>query len=194
MVIDLVVLLGWIPVGVYLFRRYPVHIAVLANFLGGWAILPSANYRPTTAVFPYWILGVCLPTNYFLTKATITGLAGLVGFSLFHSKDWKRFRPALCDLPVAVWCLVPLLSAASHWSTPHEGLIGCVYQSISWGGPWLLGRIYFSDCGSLLLAAKAYVVAGICYVPICLLEVCTGPQIYAFSYEYQPYRWVGAER
>jgi hypothetical protein len=60
--------------------------------------------------------------------------------------------------------------------------------------PWVLGRIYFSDHDSLLLAARACVIAGICYVPICLVEICIGPQLYAFLYGYQPYRWVGAER
>ena len=35
---------------------------------------------------------------------------------------------------------------------------------------------------------------GICYVPICLFEICAGPQLYAFLYGYQPYRWVGAAR
>jgi hypothetical protein len=190
----LVILLGWIPAGAYLFRRYPVRIAILANFLGGWAILPGASYRATADAFPYWILGVCLPANYFLTKATVTGLAALAGILLFHFVDLKRFRPGLCDLPMAVWCCVPLLSAAAHWNTFHEGLSGAAYQTISWGVPWLLGRIYFFDDGSLLLAAKACVIAGICYVPICLFEICAGPQLYAFLYGYQPYRWVGAER
>jgi hypothetical protein len=190
----LVILLGWIPAGAYLFRRYPVRIAILANFLGGWAILPSANYHPTPDSFPYWILGVCLPTDYFLTKATVTGLAALAGVLLFHAADLRRFRPGICDLPMAVWCLAPLLSAAAHWNTIHDGLLGATYQTISWGVPWLLGRIYFSDDDSLLLAARACVIAGICYVPVCLVEICAGPQLYAFLYGYQPYRWVGAQR
>ena len=190
----LVILLAWIPAGAHLFRRYPVRIAILANFLGGWAILPGASYRATPDRFPYWILGVCLPTDYFLTKATATGLAALAGFLLLHSADLKRFRPGVCDLPMAVWCCVPLLSAAAHWNTLREGLLGAIYQTISWGMPWLLGRIYFSDDDSLLLAARACVMAGVCYVPICLLEICAGPQLYAFLYGYQPYRLVGAER
>jgi hypothetical protein len=190
----LVILLGWIPLGAVLFRRYSVRIAILANFLGGWAILPGAIYPATADPFPYWILGVCLPANYFLTKATATGLAALVGMLIFHSADLRRFRPATCDLPMVLWCFVPLLSAASHRSTFHEGLVGAIYQMISWGVPWFLGRIYFSDDGSLLLAAKACVISGICYVPICLFELCTGPQLYAFTYGYQPFRWVGATR
>jgi len=190
----LVILLGFIPAGAYLFRRFPVRIAILANFLGGWAILPGANYRVTTDPFSYWILGVCLPGGYFVTKATATGLAALSGVIIFHFADLKNFRPDICDLPMAVWCCVPLLSAATHWNTHREALLGAAYQAISWGVPWMLGRIYFSDNRSLLLAAKACVIAGICYVPVCLFEIFAGPQLYAFFYGYQPYRWVGATR
>src|ERR1700733_15232202 len=139
----LAILIGWIPVGIYLFRRLPVRIAILVNFLGGWAILPGANYIPTTDDFPYWIMGVSLPTTYLVTKAVVTGLAGLAGVLLFHSQDWKKFRPGLCDLPMALWCCVPLLSAATHTNTLQEGLLGAAYQAISWGVPWLLGRIWF---------------------------------------------------
>jgi hypothetical protein len=157
-------------------------------------VLPGAAYTQTTAAFPYWILGVCLPTNYLLTKATVTGLSGLVGVLLFDPKALKRFRPGLCDLPMAVWGCVPLLAAATHWSTLREGLCGALYQSIAWGVPWIFGRVYFSDDESLLLAARAFVIGAICYVPICLVEICVGPQLYAFVYGYQPYRWVGAGR
>jgi hypothetical protein len=47
---------------------------------------------------------------------------------------------------------------------------------------------------SLLLAAKAFVIAGMAYVPICLMEIFTGPQLYALLYGYQPHRWIGAQR
>jgi hypothetical protein len=190
----LVILLAWIPVGAFLFRLCPLRIAILANFFAGWAILPGANYPATDVEFPYWILGVCLPSGYLLTKATAIGLAALIGVLLFQFAELKRFRPDICDLPIAVWCCVPLLSAATHWQTLHEGLLGAAYQTIAWGVPWLLGRICFSSDDSLLLAAKACVIAGICYVPICLVEICSGPQLYALLYGYQPYRWVGAVR
>jgi len=189
-----VILLAWIPFGAFLFHRYPVRIAILANFFGGWAILPGANYQTTADVFPYWILGVCLPANYFLTKATATGLAALAGILLFHFADWKSFRLGLCDLPMLAWCCVPLLSATAHWMTLNEAFFATAYLTISWGVPWFMGRLYFTGDDSLLLAAKACVIGGICYLPICLFEICAGPQFYAFVYGYQPYRWVGAAR
>jgi hypothetical protein len=58
----------------------------------------------------------------------------------------------------------------------------------------LLGRLYFCDDASLLLAAKAFVTAGLLYVPICLIELVTGPQFYVHVYGFQPYRWLGTER
>jgi hypothetical protein len=124
----------------------------------------------------------------------ITGLTGLAGILLFHSADFKTCRPSVCDIPMAIWCCVPLLSAVAHWNTLQEGIAGAIYQAVSWGVPWVLGRIYFSDHSSLLLAAKACVVAAVFYVPICLVEICVGPHLYAFLYGYQPYRWVGATR
>lgn len=39
----------------------------------------------------------------------------------------------------------------------------------------MLDRIYFSDDDSLLLAARTCVIAGICYVPIRLVETFAGP-------------------
>jgi len=193
-IVPLVVLIAWIPFGAYLFRRYPVRIAILANFFGGWALLPGAAYAPSDAEFPYWIMGVCLPAIDFLTKATAIGLAALAGIVAFHRTEIERFRPRPCDIPMVLWCLVPILSAIAHWNTVEEGISGACYQAIAWGVPWLLGRIYFSNSESLLLFAKACVLAGLCYIPICLVEFFTGPQLYALLYGYQPYRWVGASR
>ena len=190
----LAALLAWIPAGIYIFRRYSPRTAILINFLGGWAILPGARYAPSPDDFAYWVLGVCLPTTYLITKATVTGIAALGGSLLFCRKDWSAFRPELCDLPMLLWCCVPLLSAATHWNTLSEGIFGTIYQTLAWGVPWVLGRIYFSDNDSLLLFAKACVIAGICYLPICVLEFFTGPQLYALVYGYEPYRLVGAER
>jgi len=193
-IIPLAVLIAWIPVGAYLFRRFPVRIAILANFFGGWALLPGAPYAPTEVDFPYWIMGVCLPGIDFLTKATAVGLAAMAGILIFQRTEVERFRPRLCDIPMAVWCLVPILSAAAHWDTWEDGISGACYHAIAWGVPWLLGRIYFSSPESLLLFAKGCVAAGVCYVPVCLVEFFTGPQLYALLYGYQPYRWVGASR
>lgn len=193
-IIPLAVLIAWIPFGAWLFRRFPVRIAILINFFAAWGLLPGAAYAPSDSEFPYWVMGVCLPGIDFLTKGTAAGLAALAGILLFQRAEIERFRPRPCDLPMAIWCSVPILSAILHWKTFPEAISGTCYQAIAWGVPWLLGRIYFSTPESLLLFAKSCVAAGLCYLPICLLELFTGPQLYALLYGYQPYRWVGAER
>jgi hypothetical protein len=187
--------LAWVPISVYFFRRYSVRVAVLVNFIAGWAVLPSASYTPTTAIFPYWILGACLPSNYFLTKASVTGITCLVGILLVDRSSFRRFQLNFWDLPMVVWCTVPLLSAiASSQAAFIPALRSELYQTLAWGVPYLAGRLYFNDIEALGLAAKAFVFAGVAYVPVCLIEIVTGPQIYAHLYGYEPYRWIGAQR
>ena len=191
-------LLAWVPISLFFFYRRPARVALLITFVAGWALLPTANFRPTDNPFPYWILGVCLPAGYFVTKATMTGLAGLLGVLLFDGRSLRRFRFSVWDVPMMLWCIVPLLSGAANHSAYQgalrAGVRGMAYQILAWGVPYLLGRMYFRDNASLALAAKAFVIAGLCYVPICLIELCAGPQLYAHVYGYQPYRWLGAER
>ncbi len=194
----LLALLAWVPIGLYFFYRYPIRVAVLLTFIAGWAVLPTANFVPTDAPFPYWILSASLPAGYFVTKATITGLTALTGVLLFDPRALRRLRLTWWDLPMTLWCAVPLLSGiANHTSNQgalREGLRGMLYQLLAWGVPYLLGRLYFCDDASLLLAAKTFVTAGLLYVPICLIELVSGPQFYTHVYGFQPYRWLGAER
>jgi hypothetical protein len=184
----------WVPISAYFFRRYSIRVAMLINFIAGWALLPSASYLPTTAIFPYWILGASLPSNYFFTKASVTGVTCLIGVVLVDRGIFSRFQLNFWDLPMLVWCTVPLLSAIANSQAFVPALGNELYQILAWGVPYLAGRLYFNDTESLGLAAKAFVLAGVAYIPVCLLEIFTGPQIYAHLYGYEPYRWVGAQR
>jgi hypothetical protein len=189
-----IALLAWIPIGSILFFRYPVRKAILVNFLAGWALLPSANYVPTPDWFPFWILPVSLPSEYLLTKGTVIGLAALLGVVLFRRRALAGFRPKMSDVPVAVWCIVPLFSATLNHLGLLEGAAGALYLFLTWGVPFLLGRHFFSDRDSLTQAALAVAIAGILYTPICFFEFFKGPQFYAHVYGYEPFRWIGARR
>lgn len=190
----LVALLLWIPISVFLCYRFPIRIALLLIFVGGWAVLPAANYVPSNVEFPYWILGTSLATNYFITKATVLGFSALLGFLLVDRRAIWRFELTFWDMPMVMWCLVPLLSSIANESLLSRGVSGMVYQTLAWGVPYFLGRLYFSDTNSLRLAAQAFVIAGLLYIPICLYEIWKGPQLYAHLYGYLPYRWLGAKR
>jgi hypothetical protein len=190
----LLVLLAWIPIGVFLFRRLQLRVAILANFLAGWAVLPSADYKTMQGSFPYWILPVCLPGVYFITKATVLGFTAICGVLLFGRTEIRKYHVSVCDIPIALWCVVPLCSCAVNRLSMWGGLISALYLALAWLVPYYFGRIFFRDRNSLLLAAKAIVLGGVSYLPICLLELFTGPQLYSHVYGYEPFRWIGAQR
>jgi hypothetical protein len=194
MIHPLIALAAWVPISLFCFRRYAVRIAILINFVGGWALLPSAAFTQTNDPFPYWILGTCLPSDHFFTKASVTGFTCLIGVLLFDRESFLRFKLSFWDLPMLTWCVVPVFSALANMQTFPVAVRSELYQILTWGVPYFFGRVYFADTISLRMAAKAFVIAGMAYVPICLIEVFTGPQIYAHLYGYQPYRWIGAQR
>ena len=120
----LVILLAWIPVW-----RLPLPPLSGTHCNSSELLSVAGRFFPARATgrrmthFPTGFSASACRPSYFLTKATAIGLAALAGLLLFHSADWKKFRPGICDLPMLVWCCVPLLSAAAHWKTLHEGLL-----------------------------------------------------------------------
>jgi len=194
MIPPLVALFAWVPVSLLFFKRFPIRKALLINFVGGWAVLPAANYADPHTAFPYWILGTSLESDYFITKATVLGLCGLLGVYIFDRRSFKRFELTVWDLPMGMWLIAPLLSAIANPGSFKEGWVGELYQILAWGSPYLIGRLYYTDTQSLRMAAKAFVIGGMAYVPLCLVELFTGPRIYQLLYGYQPYQWIGADR
>lgn len=194
MIAPMVALVAWVPIGLYCFWRYPVRKALLINYLGGWALLPGAAYRPIPPQFEYWILPVSLPAGYLVTKATILSFTALAGVILSDRHFYLRFRLAFWDLPILVWCVVPFLSGVANAEPLPLTFAATFYQALAWGVPYFAGRLYFSETESLRLAARAFVIAGFAYVPICLVEIFAGPQFYARLYGFEPYRWAGAAR
>jgi len=192
----LLALLAWVPIMLIVFRRFPVRISLLINFIGGWAVLPAANYTAPSDpnVFPYWIIGTTLESDYFLTKAVIVGFTGLLCVSIFDPTSFKRFRLTVWDLAMGMWLICPLLSGIANPDNFGEGFAGEIYQLLAWGSPYLIGRLYFTDTKSLRLAAEAFVIGGLAYVPLCIFELFTGPTIYAHIYGYQPFQMNGAQR
>ena len=190
----LLAFLAWIPISLFFYRKYPIRVALLINFVGGWAVLPAARYVSNGEALPFEILGTSLESNYFLTKAVVVGFTGILAVYLFDRQRFKRFRITVWDLPMGMWLIAPILSAIANPDNFTEGMTGEVYQLLAWGSPYLIGRLYFTDTQSLRLAAKAFVIGGLAYIPLCLFEIIKGPQIYAHVYGYQPFQLLGADR
>jgi O-antigen ligase len=95
---------------------------------------------------------------------------------------------------MGMWLISPLLSAIANPDNFGEGCVGEIYQLLAWGSPYLIGRLYFTDTQSLRKAAKAFVIGGLAYIPLCIFEIIKGPRIYAWLYGYLPFQWNGADR
>ena len=91
--------LGWAVATWAMFWRCRPAIAVLGSFLGGWILLPVGSYPAGSAdaVFPYWIIGLGLPSDMLLTKAVAAPTAAFLGVLLFDRKALRRLR--LLSLP-----------------------------------------------------------------------------------------------
>ena len=188
--------LGWAVATWAMFWRCRPAIAVLGSFLGGWILLPVGSYPAGSAdaVFPYWIIGLGLPSDMLLTKAVAAPTAAFLGVLLFDRKALRRLRPVWLDAPIAAWCLWPAIAAtfAAEPRPPPPLAIG--YLAAAWGLPWLLGRLYFASPEGRLLFVKGLVLSALACLPFSLVEGVLGPVAYDAVYETHPFRADGAIR
>ena len=186
----------WIVCALAAFWMLAPRQAALGVFLGGWLLLPVGDYAPVAAGagFPYWIIGAALPSDMLLTKAWVAPVCALLGAALFDRATWLRFRPSAWDLPMALWCVWPLLQAAVVPMAQPDPWLASAYLSGSWGASWMLGRLYFggAQAQGQLLTGLAW--AGLVCVPIALLEGFFGPFLYAWLYSAHPFVNDGAAR
>jgi hypothetical protein len=184
----------WFLIGTLLFGFCSLRVAIVSNFLAGWAVLPGADFPPPQALFPYWILPACLPSTSFVTKATVLGITAIAGTFLFHRAEIRKLELGVIDLAFLLLCLAPIFSSIANHLSPLTGIFGAAYLFFAWLVPFYLGRFYLYDRDSLLLLARAVALAGAIYIPICLAELFSGPRIYSRIYGYQPFQWIGAQR
>jgi hypothetical protein len=163
-------LFGWAPVVFFIFMALPPRRAVIISFLGAWLFLPIAKYK--------------VPGLPDISKMFVTSVSVLLCTTLLDLERFKNLRLSRVDLFMATWCLVPLASSLSNDLGVYDGLSGCLQQVITWGLPYLIGRIYFSDLESLHRLAIAIFIGGLIYVPLCLFEVRMSPQLHRIVYGY----------
>ena len=188
--------LGWAVATWAMFWRCRPAVAVLGSFLGGWILLPVGSYPAGSAeaVFPYWIIGLALPSDMLLTKAVAAPAAAFLGVVLFDRQALARLRPAWLDAPIVLWCLWPAVAAAFATEPRPAPLLAIAYLAAAWGLPWLLGRLYFASPEGRLLLVKGLVLSALACLPFSLVEGALGPVVYDAVYETHPFRADGAVR
>jgi hypothetical protein len=178
-----IALYGWLVVVLGLFVVLRPRRAILVSYLGALLFLPQAEL--TLEGLPE------------ITKITITSFAALIGVALFDVGRLLRFRPSWIDLPMAIWCGVPLASSIANGLGVYDGLASIAEHVAIWGLPYVFGRLYFNSPPALRELAVAVVIGGLLYVPLCWFEIRFSPQLHRLVYSYhqhsflQTYRWGG---
>jgi hypothetical protein len=169
-----VALIAFIPASAACFTFLEPRRAMLASLLGGWLLLPS---------FDLFGMGVPL----FHTKGSFVPGVVLATSLLLDGRRWRRLRPHLVDLPVAVLCLAPSAASLTNDLGAYDALSAGLRSVATWGAPYALGRAYLRVPGSLTELAAALAAAALAYVPPCLWEIRMSPQLHAMVYGFYPF-------
>jgi hypothetical protein len=162
------VMFGWIPVVLYLFHRFSPRQAVIISFLVAWLFLPEAAL-PLSG----------LP-NY--TKVTATCYGILLATFIFDMNRFQSFRWGWLDIPMLVWCVCPFIASMMNDLGPYDGVTAVISQTVEWGVPYFLGRLYLSDLSGLRQLAMGIFAGGLIYTPLCLFESRASPQLHRLLY------------
>ena len=168
-----IMLFGWVPFTIFLFFRLPPHRAVLVSVIGGWLLLPMTGYN--------------LPGIPAYSKGTAIALGLILGGRLSGYRQRALFRWKIYDVPMLLWCLCPMASSLSNQLGLYNGLSGVLDNAITWGIPYLAGRIYFDNLDKLRDLCLAIMIGGILYLPLCLYEIRMSPQLSNIFYGYFPH-------
>jgi len=171
-----IMLWGWIGMALLLFAVLKPRQAMLASIIGGWLLLPIASYS--------------IPGLPDYNKVAAVNLSTLLGALMFDGKQLFAFRFRVWDLPMVVWAVCPFLSSVTSGLGPYDGLSATLGQTIMWGIPYLLGRVYCDDEPGLRELLFAIVIGGLTYVPLCLYEVRMSPKLHYQMYGYIQHVWV----
>jgi hypothetical protein len=169
--IALLVMLSWVPLVLYLFSRYSAQVAMMMSFILAWMFLPQANIP---------IPG--LP-DYDRMAATCYGT--LLATFIFDVNRFSTYRFSWIDIPILAWCICPMASSITNDLGPYDGFSSCLDQTMEWGVPYFLGRLYLSDFKALRNMAIALFISVIAYSPLCLIESRLSFNMHLLLYGFQ---------
>ncbi|HWR01742.1 MAG TPA: hypothetical protein VN371_07730 [Chlorobaculum sp.] len=171
-----IALFGWIPLVMLLFRKLDPRLAVTVAFVGGWMFLPVAGFK--------------VPGVPAYNKMTATCIVILFWAWKFDRERFGKFDFSLADLPMLLWCIAPFFSSVFNDLGVYDGLSQTMYQSITWGVPYFLARLYFGDAAGLKMLATAIFIGALIYIPFCWFELIMSPQLHRLTYGFHQHNFL----
>ncbi len=159
---------GWYPLCFALFIFMKPARAVALGLVAGFLLLPKASYD-----FPGF-------PNYDKALSIVLGV--FVAALLFDSGRLLTWRPRKIDIPMAILCVAPFLSAVINGDGAYEGVSNTFDFSMRWGLPWILGRVYFHEFEAQKILAATIVGGALIYVPFALYEIKMSPMLHKDVY------------
>ena len=172
-----VAMFGWIPVILLIFSLFPPVRALVISFVVGWCYLPRVNF-PLSGV-----------PDFDKVVATTCGV--LLAAMIFDMGRLMTFRFQWYDLPMAAWCVAPILAVWSTGVDFYEGFAATERQIVCWAVPYFLGRVYLNTLEDLRELALGLVIGGLSYAPLCLYEVRFSPNLNQMVYGFSVTAWEG---
>lgn len=167
-------MLAWIPVVLFLFVRFPAQKAVIIGFIGAWLFLPQKAGFSFAGLPGY-------------DRWSAVGYCMILATFMFDVGRFRSFKFSWIDIPMMIWCLCPLASSITSGLGAYDGMSAVFQQTIQWGVPYFLGRIYLNNLRGLRLLAIGIFIGGLVYVPLCLFEIRFSPQLHQMVYGYFPH-------
>ncbi len=171
---------GYLPLSLWLFKKLSPQRAVIAVFALGWMFLPQYSFD--------------LPGIPDYTKISAIAYSILLGTWLYNRKVLSDFKPHVVDLPIVVWCITPFFTSVSNDLGAYDGSSELLNTSVKWGLPYFIGRLYFNNRQALTELAFGIFIAGLIYMPLCLIEVKMSPQLHNAVYGFHAHDFIQAKR
>jgi hypothetical protein len=74
------------------------------------------------------------------------------------------------------------MSSVTNDLGPYDGMSAVLSQTVTWGIPYFLGRVYLNSLSGMKELATGIFMGGLVYVPICLFEIRFSPQLHLLLY------------
>ncbi len=165
------VMILWIPIVFYLFKRFPPYQAIINSFIIAWLFLPQR------AGFTFSGL-----PEYDRISATCLGV--ILCILTFKVKPPSQFKLTWIDIPIITCSISPFFSSITNGLGLYDGLSTGLSRIIVYALPYFVGRIYLSNLKILSNFTKSILISGLVYVPLCLIEIRMSPQMHKWVYGY----------
>lgn len=156
-ILGYIVFLGWIPAVIYIFSRLPVRQAVVLSLVAAWLFLPATDIKLTSGVPAF-------------SKMSVTCGAALMAAVIFDARRLSSFQLCWLDIPMLIFCTCPFVTSITNALGPYDGASAVFSQTVTWGVPYYLGRVYLCSLDGLRRLAIAIIIGGLAYVPLCMIE------------------------